>query len=482
MTSAHKALILVAGPSHELSLKGFMTVRKWIDRSIAGVETRSGDYPVMNTKNVAIIIMLSGLENIPRITELKEIQNQYKTHLQEGSVAVKQSGSYAISVSEGTVSSSSVGKSTKRQEAKVKDETLILPFTANMIKESPQGDSGGFSDQAKKDYPLGIEALRPPVQRKISLEPDAAEKKASPRHITKPHIIEEVIPQLPANEMSAPKTSDSHITHHRVVVARDHADQTAHPAPHSTFHESSVHGIPQGKKSSYAKDSTGFDEKHLPNTSDDRLRTKGTERQIIERELQRQRMMAISGRTPKTVAPEPSHPTPTPEIVRFKRVVIEKTSLDQEHEPSDPDEVVHPVHRKRTVVIQKKKVRPVSQDTPVPEEKNGEVSVEGDDLSVIRRPEVNSRPMDSEDSKVSIKNSAHVSKDKIFEGKGVQRPVVPQARDSALIHTNLKSKKTLSASKDVESDPDSNDHVTESSRTSKKREKNTPKKDDISWI
>jgi hypothetical protein len=193
-------------------------------------------------------------------------------------------------------------------------------------------------------------------------------------------------------------------------------------------------------------------------------------------------MMAISGRTPKTVAPEPSHPTPTPEIVRFKRVVIEKTSLDQEREPSDPDEVVHQVHRKRTVVIQKKKVRPVSQDTPVPEEKNGEVSVEDDDLSVIRRPEVNSRPMDSEDSKVSIKKSAHVSKDKIFEGKGVQRPVVPQARDSALIHTNLKSKKTLSASKDVESDPDSNDHVTESSRTSKKREKNTPKKDDISWI
>ena len=69
MTSAHKALVLIAGPSHELSMKGFMTVRKWIDRSIAGLETRSGDYPVVNTKNVAIIIMLSGLENIPRISE-----------------------------------------------------------------------------------------------------------------------------------------------------------------------------------------------------------------------------------------------------------------------------------------------------------------------------------------------------------------------------------------------------------------------------
>ena len=78
LTSAHKALVLVAGPSQELSMKGFMTVRKWIDRSIAGLETRSGDYPVVNTKNVAIIVMLSGLENIPRITELKEIRSQSK--------------------------------------------------------------------------------------------------------------------------------------------------------------------------------------------------------------------------------------------------------------------------------------------------------------------------------------------------------------------------------------------------------------------
>jgi len=74
ITSAHKALILVAGPSHELSMKGFMTVRKWIDRSIAGLETRSGDYPVMSTRFVAIIVMLTGLENVPRIAELREIR------------------------------------------------------------------------------------------------------------------------------------------------------------------------------------------------------------------------------------------------------------------------------------------------------------------------------------------------------------------------------------------------------------------------
>ncbi len=46
LTSAEKALILIAGPSHEMSMKGYMTVRKWIDRSIRGLEVRSGDYPV----------------------------------------------------------------------------------------------------------------------------------------------------------------------------------------------------------------------------------------------------------------------------------------------------------------------------------------------------------------------------------------------------------------------------------------------------
>lgn len=85
ITSAHKALILIAGPSHELSMKGYMTVRKWIDRSIAGLETRSGDYPVTSTKFIAIIVMLSGLENIPRIGELRDIRAQYRSQVSDSS-------------------------------------------------------------------------------------------------------------------------------------------------------------------------------------------------------------------------------------------------------------------------------------------------------------------------------------------------------------------------------------------------------------
>lgn len=83
LTSAEKALVLIAGPSAELSMKGFQTVRKWIDRSIAGLEMRSGDYPVKNTSFVGIIIVLSGLSNVPRIEELREIRTEYRLECEE---------------------------------------------------------------------------------------------------------------------------------------------------------------------------------------------------------------------------------------------------------------------------------------------------------------------------------------------------------------------------------------------------------------
>ncbi|MCC7556812.1 MAG: tubulin/FtsZ family protein [Methanoculleus marisnigri] len=83
LTSADKALVLIAGPSAELSMKGFQTVRKWIDRSIAGLEMRSGDYPVKNTSFVGIIIVLSGITNIPRVEELRDIRTEYQLECEE---------------------------------------------------------------------------------------------------------------------------------------------------------------------------------------------------------------------------------------------------------------------------------------------------------------------------------------------------------------------------------------------------------------
>jgi cell division GTPase FtsZ len=78
LASAHKALILIAGPNHEISMKGYMTVRKWIDRSIAGMEVRSGDYPIRNSRYVAVLILLAGITTIPRLDEIRQIRDQSK--------------------------------------------------------------------------------------------------------------------------------------------------------------------------------------------------------------------------------------------------------------------------------------------------------------------------------------------------------------------------------------------------------------------
>ncbi len=79
LTSAEKVLILISGPSKELSMKGFQTVSKWIDRSIRGLEMRAGDYPVKSKMYVGVIIVLAGIENVPRVTELDEIRMIYES-------------------------------------------------------------------------------------------------------------------------------------------------------------------------------------------------------------------------------------------------------------------------------------------------------------------------------------------------------------------------------------------------------------------
>jgi cell division GTPase FtsZ len=75
LTAARKALLLVAGPSHELSMKGFTTVQRWLDRTIAGFELRSGDYPV-DARRVGVVVLLAGLGNVPRVSELREVAEQ----------------------------------------------------------------------------------------------------------------------------------------------------------------------------------------------------------------------------------------------------------------------------------------------------------------------------------------------------------------------------------------------------------------------
>lgn len=73
-TTAKKALVLLSGPEEELSMKGFMAVRKWIDESISGFEMRAGDIPVSSRQagRVSVLILFSGLKTVTRVQELYE--------------------------------------------------------------------------------------------------------------------------------------------------------------------------------------------------------------------------------------------------------------------------------------------------------------------------------------------------------------------------------------------------------------------------
>jgi cell division GTPase FtsZ len=73
-STARKALILLSGPEEELSMKGFMAVRKWIDESIDGFEMRAGDIPVSSRQSarVSVLIIFSGLKTVTRVQELYE--------------------------------------------------------------------------------------------------------------------------------------------------------------------------------------------------------------------------------------------------------------------------------------------------------------------------------------------------------------------------------------------------------------------------
>ncbi len=94
---------------------------------------------------------------------------------------------------------------------------------------------------------------------------------------------------------------------------------------------------------------------------------------------------------------------------------------------------------------------------------------------------MHSEKSDSERIKIESKDSAHTSKDHIFGGKDIHGSASPQVRDSALIHTTLKSKKKSMETKD-EDVSEGIDLKTEVFKSPDKREKTTSKKDDISWI
>jgi cell division GTPase FtsZ len=72
ISSAERALIMLSGPSAELSRKGFESGRFWLEEEADTVEVMAGDEPHEGTKWLTATVLFSNVTDVPRIQEMKE--------------------------------------------------------------------------------------------------------------------------------------------------------------------------------------------------------------------------------------------------------------------------------------------------------------------------------------------------------------------------------------------------------------------------
>jgi len=263
---------------------------------------------------------------------------------------------------------------------------------------------------------------------------------AEPEERTPP-VVPEVVPQTPPHRrpvMSPGQVSEREArripealmaSRRRVIVARAEKDH----ASHRSLHTQPAPGSQQGGREEGGSD-------RLPPETPVRLpdeeipRSKETERQRIERELRRQRSVAIGGHSPKnSLHPDKLHPA-----ARETQIVHRSTHLSRKStETQTPMQGTEPVPvsgEKRTIIIGKRKITavpPVEPPRDTQEKPGAGYPAESASLS------------DDDGMRVEIRDRIFRARDGVFEGKGVKKPSLPQARDSTLLHTELRPRKKV---------------------------------------
>jgi len=415
MTSAHKALVLIAGPSHELSMQGFMTVRKWIDRSIRGIEMRSGDYPVMNTNNVAIIVMLSGLENIPRVNELREIRDQARLG----------TGQRSVHGGEATYDSPA-----QQSTDLIKDEMIVLPTAMQKQTGHPRSEA---TTPIRADYRIPETRERAEYQERQNPQYQSlqdSDQRAQPHYrpaedtpMRRAQITEERQTQPPVQAPRSPTP------HHQVAAGNPYGQEQKRPAQQPLPREPSQPFDPS-----------------VPQRTPPIAKSPESSRQKIEQELQRQRMMALTGSGIRAGSPgvppiRQTSPSPEPRV----------RSNEPPKNPLPPAEVIRtqvPVQEdipqtpvQRRVIIRKRAPLPTASE-PTPHEP---LPRSGNRAGDIEYPGSSAYPSDRApvEREVSVKESPYRAKDGVFSGKDVLTSVIPKVRDTSSLDSDLNPKKRI---------------------------------------
>ena len=482
MTSAAKALILVAGPSHEISMKGVMTVRKWIDRSIAGMEMRSGDYPVTNSEYVAIIIVLSGLENIPRLTELEDIREQYRSgNSWEGSSSLN------LPRGKGSRKAGAVSEiATVRSGSEFRDEMISLPGTKSKQRSSDQylaEKTPQHQDASGKPVQVFPSVVPAGSQPQVTREPVPEEK--APAAGTQAPAFEH--PSLPPESAmtqravrirpSGPAITETPVQQHSISTGWA---EGASRRPSLT--ETPAVSPPQRAAQQPVKKSleSGYEGilplKHTPAKSRDPAH------QRIERELQRQQVMvksdSMQDRETRRTRVQPQSPAQT-ETKTIIRRVAQKTPAREAVLPAEPQSTPAPAQIERTIIRRRKKEtendavwaheEPDDQSGPAHQEEL-ELAAETDDFIPVHLPE---------ETPLGIKDRLKPARDDIFLGKSVSQKEPLRVKDAALLHTEIKTKK---GSLTQEGDEHDGETVSSPVPSKKKTGKSSLQDDKISWI
>ena len=193
-------------------------------------------------------------------------------------------------------------------------------------------------------------------------------------------------------------------------------------------------------------------------------------------------MNAISGRTLKATTDILKKPVTIPGrafIYQDSSNVLPHTRVQVQPRPISP---VEKPTEQRTIIIGKRKALPLEQQNFDTEEQSVQEPVVREEEFISPSPVADAPEADSEEMKVSMKDPSYRAKDEIFGGKSVVRTVVPQARDSGLIHTSLAQKKSVPGIGDENEEKLKEEAATGQSQTPGKKRKITTKKDDFSWI
>ncbi|WP_292371074.1 hypothetical protein [Methanoregula sp. UBA64] len=434
MTSAAKALILVAGPSHEISMKGFMTVRKWIDRSIAGMETRSGDYPVTNSNYVAIIVVLSGLQNVPRITEIQEIRDQYRY----GSVRRAPPAGFSL------------------PPETLREASAVLPEFYS--------DSGS---SAARDNMIAIPRERPQKQH------------YEPQQVPTELPAYEEVPLRTARQ-SAPGGYPHAAPATRPVQDRQNAGTSGRELPQPRYQDTRVthedgtsRGVSPKRPSSPPDTSRTKEPEEILTPAARSGRISNPERIAWDLQKKREQARHTAVRTESTTV----KPHPPVQEVQEKKVILRRSPVKSS--PQGSSALSDPAERteKRTIIrIRKKEPKaeePVDWDEP--KESAGPIQEE---LEPLSEPDTGMPVPIDEDVITASKERKAPSHDDMFLGKAITKKETLRSKDSALLHTDIGTKKPKHV-------PDEN--IQESPQAEQEPKGKKPRKpsahgDDISWV